>query len=227
MLKIIKSFEDYMNENSSIIHLKRNIVQSNATKMDSQKISVKMEPHLENLNFLNDLKEEDFYFEVEGDKLDSDVNDDISTEENLKITFNNLSDENIVDLNLIINEYENQGCIFTYSIPYIKLNEENSFNDYPQTAIDNAKKAIDWKEKHSAEMGSINRANLIRAKLLAHEERLSLRNIKTIASLSKDLEVEQRFKKTPWKDNKYMLFMLGGGNSMITWAQNKLKSLNK
>lgn len=109
--------------------------------------------------------------------------------------------------------------------------EDNSFSDYPISATNNAKKAIEWKEKYGRdEVQGGTSVGWARAHQLANKENLSLSTVKRMAQFNrhrKNSEVAEEFKSTPWKDNGYVAWLLWGGTSGVNWAINKVKSLNK
>lgn len=105
-----------------------------------------------------------------------------------------------------------------------------SFNDYPKKAIENAKKALKWREKHPEEVKFGTRTGWIRANQLANRENLSLDVIKRMAQFKRhrrNSKIKPGLEKTPWKDRGYGAWLLWGGNEGVNWAIRKLESLEK
>jgi hypothetical protein len=111
------------------------------------------------------------------------------------------------------------------------LNESNeTYNDYPAAATDNAKQALTWRDKYGRdEITAGTPVGWQRANQLAKGEKLSIDTISRMASFNrhrKNSTIAAEFKNTPWKDNGFVSWLLWGGDAGVDWAINKLKKLN-
>jgi len=110
-----------------------------------------------------------------------------------------------------------------------KLNFK-SYNDYPESASNNACKVLRWREEHGDEVQGMLQVGWTRANQLCKRENISEETIARMASFARhkqNSEVSAEFKDTPWKDKGYVAWLGWGGTSGIEWAQNKLKSIRK
>ena len=107
---------------------------------------------------------------------------------------------------------------------------EETFNDYPESASNNAAKALKWIEEHKSEINcNFTRVGLSRANQLKNKENLSWDTIGRMASFNrhkKNAEVNAEYKDTPWRDCGYLAWLLWGGTSGVNWAINKMKQKN-
>lgn len=111
------------------------------------------------------------------------------------------------------------------------LNEEKeiTFDDYPSSATNNAKKVIGWRDKYGRD--EVKGGTVVgwqRANQLAKKENLSLSTVKRMAQFNrhrKNSEVDPKFKSTPWKDRGYVAWLLWGGTSGVDWAIRKVNSV--
>ena len=102
-----------------------------------------------------------------------------------------------------------------------------SYNDYPQSATNNAKRAIKYKKENGSSCGT--RVGWTRAGQLARREKISRDTIARMASFmrhKKNAEIDPKYKATPWKDKGYVAWLGWGGTSGINWAIRKLKSID-
>jgi len=108
-------------------------------------------------------------------------------------------------------------------------NSNSTFNDYPQSAINNAKKVLAWRDKYGRnEVKGGTAVGWQRANQLANKENLSLSTVKRMAQFNrhrKNSEIDTKFKATPWKDRGYVAWLLWGGTSGVDWAIRKVNSL--
>ena len=104
-----------------------------------------------------------------------------------------------------------------------------SYNDYPQSASNNAKRMIEWREKHGRdEVTAGTSVGWQRASSLAKREKLSESTIARMAQFNRHREnatIDPKFKDTPWKDNGYVAWNLWGGTSGVNWAIKKIKQI--
>ena len=105
-----------------------------------------------------------------------------------------------------------------------------TYNDYPESAKNNAKKVLRWRDKYGSEVKGMTRTGWVRANQLAKGENISRETIARMSAFQrhkKNAEVSPENKSTPWKDNGYLAWLGWGGTSGINWASKKLKSIDK
>ena len=104
-----------------------------------------------------------------------------------------------------------------------------TYNDYPESAKNNAKKVLKWREEHGDEVKGMTRVGWTRANQLSKGENISRSTISRMASFKrheKNAEVSAEFKSTPWKDRGYVAWLGWGGTSGVNWAIKKLESID-
>jgi hypothetical protein len=107
--------------------------------------------------------------------------------------------------------------------------ELSTYNDYPQSAVNNAKRVLAWREKYRDEVKGMTRTGWTRASQLARKANLSRSTIARMASFKrhqKNAAIDPKFKSTPWKDRGYVAWLGWGGASGVNWAIRKLKSID-
>lgn len=105
-----------------------------------------------------------------------------------------------------------------------------TYNDYPQSATNNAKKALRWKEEHGDEVKGMTSVGWTRANQLASRRKLSYETIARMAAFNrhrKNSEIDPKYKDTPWKDRGYVAWLGWGGTSGVNWAIKKAESIRK
>ena len=105
-----------------------------------------------------------------------------------------------------------------------------TYNDYPESASNNAKKVLRWRDEHGDEVKGMTRVGWTRANQLARKSKISRDTIARMASFKrheKNAKINPDFKSTPWKDKGYVSWLGWGGTSGINWAINKLKQIDK
>jgi hypothetical protein len=105
-----------------------------------------------------------------------------------------------------------------------------TYNDYPESAKNNAKKVLKWRDKYGDEVKGMTRVGWTRANQLAKGEALSRSTIARMSAFQrhkKNAEVSAEFKATPWKDKGYVAWLGWGGTSGINWASKKLQTIDK
>lgn len=100
---------------------------------------------------------------------------------------------------------------------------EDSWNDYPEAAVENAKTALRWAEENGwgdcGEASGKNRANQI-----ANKEKLSRETIARMSAFQRHRQNSDR----PLGDGCGRLMWLAwGGDEGIAWAERKLKQIDK
>lgn len=103
----------------------------------------------------------------------------------------------------------------------LKEVEMESYNDYPQGARNNAKRAIEWKEKNGSDCGT--QVGWTRAGQLARGENISRKTIARMASFKR----HQQNKDVPYSEGcGGLMWDAWGGSAGINWAINKLKKID-
>tara|TARA_B100000780_G_C20726154_1_gene288605 strand:- start:56 stop:520 length:465 start_codon:yes stop_codon:yes gene_type:complete len=118
-------------------------------------------------------------------------------------------------------------CYRTFEGKMINL---KTYNDYPKSVSNNAKKVLRWRDKHKDEVTGMTQIGWTRANQLAKRENISRETIARMASFKrhqKNAEVSAKFKDTPWKDKGYVAWLGWGGTSGINWAIKKLQQIDK
>lgn len=111
-----------------------------------------------------------------------------------------------------------------------KVNNNTTFDNYPESATNNAKKVIKWKEEHGDEVKGMTQVGWTRAHQLANKEPISYEIIKKMSSFNrhrKNAEIEKEYKGEPWKDNGYVAWLGWGGDSGINWAMDKVDAVER
>ena len=97
-----------------------------------------------------------------------------------------------------------------------------TYNDYPESASNNAKRAIEWKEKNGSVCGT--RVGWTRASQLAGKKNISRDTISRMASFKR----HQQHKDVPYSEGcGGLMYDAWGGTAGIEWAINKLKQIDK
>lgn len=112
-----------------------------------------------------------------------------------------------------------------------KPTEKNeTFTTYPQTATNNAKRMLEWREKYGDEVRAGTPTGWRRASMLANREPLTVEILNRIKSFFARHEGNQtiadRYKDTPWRDNGFVSWNLWGGTAMRDWVNKKLNQIN-
>jgi len=97
-----------------------------------------------------------------------------------------------------------------------------TYNDYPQSATNNAKKAIKWKKENGSDCGT--KVGWTRANQLANRKNISRDTIARMASFKR----HQQHKDVPYSEGcGGIMWDAWGGTSGVEWAINKLKQIDK
>lgn len=105
-----------------------------------------------------------------------------------------------------------------------------SYNDYPDSAKNNACKVLRWRDEHGDDVKGMTQVGWTRANQLCKGENISEDTIARMSAFQrhkKNSEVAPEFKDTPWKDAGYVAWLGWGGTSGVNWASNKLQSIRK
>jgi hypothetical protein len=112
-------------------------------------------------------------------------------------------------------------CSKQYRDKYEEVNLE-SYNDYPASASNNAKKAIKYKEENGSSCGT--KVGWTRARQLADKKKISRDTIARMASFKR----HQQHKDVPYTEGcGGIMWDAWGGASGIEWAIRKLKQIDK
>lgn len=128
------------------------------------------------------------------------------------------------------NTTKNNHQAMSYNEVYLNLVEKleaisiklKSYTDYPESASNNAKKAIKYKEENGSSCGT--RVGWTRARQLADRKPISRDTIARMASFKR----HQQHKDVPYSEGcGGIMWDAWGGASGINWAINKLKQIDK
>lgn len=101
--------------------------------------------------------------------------------------------------------------------------EFESFTDYPQSATNAAKRALEWRDEHP-DQGCLTRVGWARANQLANREPISEETIARMASFARHLQHED----VPFSEGCGGLAVAAwGGRAGIQWAQRKLEEIRE
>lgn len=112
--------------------------------------------------------------------------------------------------------------------PAIELNwiafsqQFETFNDYPKKASENAKRAIELREKYGLKCGT--QVGWKRASMLSNGENLSR---ETIARMSAFERHRENSKGDPKEDCGALMWLAWGGDEGIEWAKRKLEQIDR
>ena len=97
-----------------------------------------------------------------------------------------------------------------------------TYNDYPESASNNAKRARKWKEENGSDCGT--NVGWVRSSQLANRENISRDTISRMASFKR----HQQHKDVPYSEGcGGLMWDAWGGTSGVEWAINKLKKIDK
>ncbi len=100
--------------------------------------------------------------------------------------------------------------------------ELETYNDYPDSASNNAKRAIKWKKENGSDCGT--RVGWTRVSQLAGKKNISRDTISRMASFKR----HQQHKDVPYSEGcGGLMWDAWGGTSGVEWAINKLKQIDK
>ncbi len=111
------------------------------------------------------------------------------------------------------------------------MNKSDKFSDYPKAASENAKKALEWRDKYGREeVDAGTPVGWQRANQLAKGEALSYDVVSRMAQFNrhrKNSKVASEFKDTPWKDRGYVAWLIWGGDEGVDWAMKTMDQFKK
>ena len=120
--------------------------------------------------------------------------------------------------------YESEASAERAYVAYLaQENDEKAmtYNDYPESASNNAKRALKWKEENGSDCGTP--VGWARANQLASREKLSRDTIARMASFKR----HQQWKDVPYSEGcGGLMWDAWGGTSGIEWAIKKLDQID-
>lgn len=128
----------------------------------------------------------------------------------------------------ILDGKEVPNCVPEKMAMQMMKEEFQSYNDYPESAKNNACKAIKWKEQYKDQVKGMTQIGWIRANQLCKGENISEETIARMSGFERhrrNAEVAPEFKSEPWRDAGYVAWLGWGGTTGINWASDKLKSI--
>ena len=128
----------------------------------------------------------------------------------------------------VLPPYVDQVSGDTISKSLVEPSMFESYNDYPESAKNNACKVLRWRDEHGDEVQGMTQVGWTRANQLCNGENISEETIARMASFARhreNAEVAPEFESTPWKDKGYVAWLGWGGTTGVEWAQNKLESI--
>ena len=100
----------------------------------------------------------------------------------------------------------------------------------PQSARNNAKKVLEWKDKYGDEVNGMTETGWRRARQLADNESVGAETVRAMAQFNrhrKNSKVAEEHKDEPWKDAGYVAWLGWGGDSGINWAIEQSENMEK
>jgi len=103
-----------------------------------------------------------------------------------------------------------------------KGEKAETYNDYPEAATNNAKRALKWKEENGSSCGTP--VGWTRANQLANREKISRDTIARMASFKR----HQQNKDVPYSEGcGGLMWDAWGGDEGINWAIRKVEQISK
>ena len=122
----------------------------------------------------------------------------------------------------LMNYHEKQQAIAICYDSFKGSVELESYNDYPQGAKNNAKKAIAFKKKNGSKCGT--QVGWTRASQLANGKNITRDTIARMASFKR----HQQHKDVPYSEGcGGLMWDAWGGSAGVNWAISKLKQIDK
>ena len=123
-------------------------------------------------------------------------------------------------------EFPDNEQRYAVCITKAKLKEEyyaqETFNDYPESVSNNAKRGIKLNEAVNNKCAT--QVGKVRAQQLANKEKVSIDTIQRMYSYLSRAEVY--YNENDTKACGTISYLLWGGKSALTWSKNKLKELD-
>jgi hypothetical protein len=99
--------------------------------------------------------------------------------------------------------------------------QEAESYDPPESARNNAKRVLRWRDEHGDAVQGMTQVGWTRANQLARGDRLSRETVGRMAAFArhrKNAEVAPEFKDEPWRDAGYVAWLGWGGTTGVDWA---------
>lgn len=128
----------------------------------------------------------------------------------------------------ILDGREVPNCVPVEQAEQMEREEFRTYNDYPESAKNNACKALKWRDEHGDEVKGMTRVGWTRANQLCKGENISEETIARMSGFQrhkKNSEVAPDLKDTPWKDAGHVAWLGWGGTTGVNWASSKLESI--
>lgn len=93
----------------------------------------------------------------------------------------------------------------------------------PESARNNARKVLEWREEHGDEVQGMTEVGWRRARQLADNETIGVDTVKKMASFNRhrqNSEVAPEHEREPWRDAGYVAWLGWGGDTGVDWARN-------
>lgn len=115
------------------------------------------------------------------------------------------------------------------AIAAMEESKAEMFDDYPQTATNNAKRMIEWREKYGRDVvKGGTEVGWQRANQLANREAISADVVSRMAQFNRHREnatIADEYKDEPWKDRGFVAWNLWGGTAGVDWAIEKMEEI--
>ena len=132
--------------------------------------------------------------------------------------------------NRTANAWEREGKSTEIYNPGRFTMAEESYNDYPEAASENACRVLRWIDEYGRnEVSGMELTGLARANQLCKKEPISRETIARMASFNRhrgNSEIAPEYKGTPWKDKGYVAWLGWGGTEGVDWAMRKLEQID-
>lgn len=128
-------------------------------------------------------------------------------------------EEPAAQIEIIDDDGEPTGTIVGHKVSTLRKAETYK---PPESARNNARRVLRWKEEHGDEVKGMTRTGWARANQLASGENLSRETVGRMAAFERhrqNSKVADEYKGEPWKDAGHVAWLGWGGDSGISWAQ--------
>ena len=118
-------------------------------------------------------------------------------------------------------DYDEKDISFLLDSQKNKSNTD-TYSNYPESASNNARKAIEWKKKYGKDVKGGTIVGWTRANQLANRKPLSKSTVKRIKSFlarhAGNEKIDPKYKDEPWRDAGYIAYLIWGGKTMKSWV---------
>ena len=126
--------------------------------------------------------------------------------------------------------YKSNEAYEAYEDNSLTKMEFQSYTDYPVSASNNARKALEWRSKYPSEIQGGTQIGWTRANQLADRRPISEETIARMASFARhrqNAEVDPLKADKPWTDAGYVAWLIWGGTTGVNWASDKLERIRR